>query len=50
MNLAFKSIEIDSRLIPVQMSIVAIGRPRVIPTVLPATTLKSPKAKSFSKA
>jgi hypothetical protein len=29
MNLAFKSIEIDSRLIPVQMSIVAIGRPRV---------------------
>jgi len=29
MNLAFKSIEIDSRLIPVQMSLVAIGRPRV---------------------
>jgi len=29
MNLAFKSIEINSRLIPVQMSIVAIGRPRV---------------------
>ena len=29
MNVAFKSIEIDSRLIPVQMSIVAIGRPRV---------------------
>jgi hypothetical protein len=29
MNLAFKSVEIDSRLIPVQMSIVAIGRPRV---------------------
>ena len=29
MNLAFKSIEIDGRLIPVQMSIVAIGRPRV---------------------
>ena len=29
MNLAFKSIEIDSRLIPVQMSIVAIGRPRI---------------------
>ena len=29
MSLAFKSIEIDSRLIPVQMSIVAIGRPRV---------------------
>jgi len=28
MNLAFKSIEIDSRLIPVQMSLVAIGRPR----------------------
>ena len=29
MNLAFKSIEIDSRLIPVQMSIVAIGQPRI---------------------
>jgi hypothetical protein len=29
MNLAFKSVEIDSRLIPIQMSIVAIGRPRV---------------------
>jgi hypothetical protein len=29
MNLAFKSIEIDSRLIPVQMSLIAIGRPRV---------------------
>jgi hypothetical protein len=29
LNLAFKSIEIDSRLIPVQMSIVAIGRPRI---------------------
>jgi hypothetical protein len=29
MNLAFKSVEIDSRLIPVQMSIVAIGRPRI---------------------
>jgi len=29
MNLAFKSIEIDSRLISVQMSIVAIGRPRI---------------------
>lgn len=28
MNLAFKSIEIDSRLIPVQMSLVAIGQPR----------------------
>jgi len=29
MNLSFKSIELDSRLIPVQMSLVAIGRPRV---------------------
>ncbi len=29
MNLAFKSIEIDSRLIPVQMSIIAIGQPRI---------------------
>jgi hypothetical protein len=29
MNLTFKSIEIDSRLIPVQMSLIAIGRPRV---------------------
>ena len=29
LNLAFKSIEIDSRLIPVQMSLVAIGQPRV---------------------
>jgi hypothetical protein len=29
MNLAFKSIELDSRLIPVQMSIVAIGHPRI---------------------
>jgi len=28
MNLAFKSIEIDSRLIPVQMSLLAIGQPR----------------------
>lgn len=28
MSLAFKSIEIDSRLIPVQMSLVAIGQPR----------------------
>lgn len=29
MNLAFKSIEVDSRLIPVQMSILAIGQPRI---------------------
>ena len=29
MNVTFKSIEIDSRLIPVQMSITAIGKPRV---------------------
>ena len=29
MNLAFKSIEIDSRLIPVQMSLIAIGHPRI---------------------
>jgi hypothetical protein len=29
MNLIFKSIEIDSRLIPVQMSLLAIGQPRV---------------------
>jgi hypothetical protein len=29
MNLAFKSIEIDSRLIPVQMSLVSIGHPRI---------------------
>ena len=29
MNLSFKSIEIDSRLIPVQMSLLAIGQPRV---------------------
>jgi len=29
MNLAFKSIEIDSRLIPIQMSLIAIGRPRI---------------------
>jgi hypothetical protein len=29
MNLAFKSLEVDSRLIPVQMSLVAIGKPRV---------------------
>lgn len=29
MNLAFRSIEIDSRLIPVQMSIIAIGHPRI---------------------
>jgi hypothetical protein len=29
MNLAFKNIELDSRLIPVQMSLIAIGRPRV---------------------
>lgn len=29
MNITFKSIEIDSRLIPVQMSITAIGKPRV---------------------
>ena len=29
MNLSFKSIEIDSRLVPIQMSVVAIGRPRV---------------------
>lgn len=28
-NLTFKTIEIDSRLIPVQMSILAIGEPRV---------------------
>jgi len=29
MNLAFKSIELDSRLIPVQISIIAIGHPRI---------------------
>jgi hypothetical protein len=29
MNLTFKSIEVDSRLIPIQMSILAIGQPRV---------------------
>jgi len=29
MNLTFKSIEIDSRLIPVQMSLLAIGQPRI---------------------
>ncbi len=29
MNLTFKSIEIDSRLTPVQMSLLAIGQPRV---------------------
>lgn len=29
MSLAFKSIEVDSRLIPIQMSIIAIGKPRV---------------------
>ena len=29
MNLTFKSIEVDSRLIPVQMSIIAIGQPRI---------------------
>jgi hypothetical protein len=29
MNLAFKSVELESRLIPVQMSLIAIGRPRI---------------------
>jgi hypothetical protein len=29
MNLTFKTIEIDSRLVPVQMSILAIGEPRI---------------------
>jgi len=29
MNLTFKTVEVDSRLIPVQMSILAIGQPRV---------------------
>lgn len=29
MNLTFKSVEIDSRLIPVQMSLIAIGHPRI---------------------
>jgi hypothetical protein len=29
LNLSFKTIEIDSRLIPVQMSLIAIGKPRV---------------------
>jgi hypothetical protein len=29
MSLTFKSIELDSRLIPVQMSLIAIGKPRV---------------------
>ena len=29
LNLSFKSIEVDSRLIPVHMSLVAIGKPRV---------------------
>jgi hypothetical protein len=28
-NLAFKSVELDSRLIPVQMSLIAIGHPRI---------------------
>jgi len=28
MNLAFRSIEVDSRLIPVQMSIITIEQPR----------------------
>jgi hypothetical protein len=29
MNLRFKNIEVDSRLIPIQMSILAVGQPRV---------------------
>jgi hypothetical protein len=29
MNLTFKTVEVDSRLIPIQMSILAIGEPRV---------------------
>ena len=29
LNLSFKTIEIDSRLMPVQMSLIAIGKPRV---------------------
>jgi hypothetical protein len=29
MSLAFKSIEMDSRLIPVQMSLLAVGQPRI---------------------
>jgi len=29
MNVTFKTLEVDSRLIPVQMSLVAIGQPRV---------------------
>jgi hypothetical protein len=29
MNLAFKTVEIDSRLVPVQMSLIAIGHPRI---------------------
>jgi hypothetical protein len=29
LNLSFKTIEIDSRLIPVQMSLIAIGKPRI---------------------
>ncbi len=29
MNLNFKTIEVDSRLIPIQMSILAIGQPRI---------------------
>lgn len=29
MSLSFKSIELDSRLIPVQMSLIAIGKPRI---------------------
>ncbi len=29
MNLTFKTVEVDSRLIPVQMSILAIGEPRI---------------------
>jgi hypothetical protein len=29
MNLAFKTVEIDSRLIPIQLSLIAIGRPRI---------------------
>jgi hypothetical protein len=28
-NLAFKTVEIDSRLVPVQMSLIAIGHPRI---------------------
>lgn len=29
MNLTFKTIELDSRLIPIQMSILAVGQPRI---------------------